>query len=86
LCNLGGAELVSVNELVDVIEEIAGVRLNRRRNLTAPAGVRGRASDNSRLRAPLGWEPSISLTDGMAGTYRWIAGQLSARALTGRRG
>ena len=75
-----------MNELVDVIEEMAGVRLKRRYNLTAPAVVRGHASDNSRLREALGWEPSIGLTDGMAGTYRWIAGQVSARTLTGRRG
>ncbi len=85
-CNLGSPDLVSVNQLVDVIEEIAGVRLKRRYNLTAPAGVRGRGSDNSRLREAFGWEPSTSLSEGMAGTYRWVAGQVSARTLTGRRG
>lgn len=85
-CNLGSAELVSVNQLVDVIEEIAGVRLKRRYNLTAPAGVRGRSSDNARLREAFGWEPSITLQAGLAQTYRWVADQVSARTLTGRRG
>jgi GDP-D-mannose 3', 5'-epimerase len=85
-CNLGSAELVSVNQLADVIEEIAGVRLKRRYQLAAPAGVRGRTSDNARLREALGWEPAITLREGMTGTYRWIASQVSARTLTGRRG
>jgi nucleoside-diphosphate-sugar epimerase len=48
--------------------------------------VRGRASDNSRMREAFGWEPSICLSEGIAGTYRWVAGQVSARTLTGRRG
>ena len=85
-CNLGSAELVSVNQLVDVIEEIAGVRLKRRYNLAAPAGVRGRTSDNARLRHAFGWEPSVELRAGMAETYQWVADQVSARTLTGRRG
>ena len=60
-CNLGSAELVSVNQLVDVIEESAGVRLKRRYNLAAATGVRGRTSDNARLRQASGWEPSVAL-------------------------
>jgi GDP-D-mannose 3', 5'-epimerase len=84
--NLGGAELLSVNQLVDVIEEVAGVRLKRRYNLAAPAGVRGRGIDSSVLRETFGWEPSISLREGMASTFRWVYDQASARTLTGRRG
>lgn len=85
-CNLGSAELVSVNQLVDAIEEIAGVRLKRRYNLAAPAGVRGRTSDNALIQQAFGWEPSITLRDGLPGTYQWVARQASARTLTGRRG
>lgn len=84
--NLGSAEVVSVNQLLDVIEEIAGVRLKRRYNLAAPAGARGRTSDNARIREAYGWEPSITLRDGLAETYQWVARQVSARTLTGRRG
>jgi GDP-D-mannose 3',5'-epimerase len=70
--NVGSAELVSVNELVDRVEEIANVRLERRYNLDAPQGVRGRNSDNTLIRARLGWEPRISLSEGLEKTYRWI--------------
>lgn len=84
--NLGSAELVSVDQLVDVIEDIAGVRLKRRYNLSQPRGVRGRSSDNSLIRGNFGWEPGIALRDGLAGTYRWIYDQVNARTLTGRRG
>jgi GDP-D-mannose 3',5'-epimerase len=70
--NLGSSELVSINQLVDIAEEIAGVRLRRRYNLSAPKGVNGRNSDNTRIRAELGWEPSTRLRDGMAKTYAWI--------------
>ena len=70
--NLGSSELVTINQLVDIAEEIAGVRLARRYDLNAPKGVNGRNSDNTRIRAALGWEPSIRLRDGMERTYRWI--------------
>ncbi len=70
--NLGSAELVSVNQLVDIVEEIAGIKLKRRYNLDAPKGVRGRNSDNTLIRKYLGWEPSTRLKDGMARTYEWI--------------
>ncbi len=76
--NLGSAELVSINRLVDIVEEIAGVRLKRNYNLDAPQGVRGRNSDNTRIRAELGWEPSIALREGMERTYRWIYDELKA--------
>jgi nucleoside-diphosphate-sugar epimerase len=70
--NLGSSELVTINQLVDIAEAIAGVKLERRYNLSAPKGVNGRNSDNTRIRAELGWEPSIRLRDGMERTYRWI--------------
>ena len=76
--NLGSAELVTINQLVDIVEEIAGVRLKRRYNLDAPKGVRGRNSDNTRIREHLGWEPSTPLADGLEKTYAWIYDELAA--------
>ncbi len=76
--NLGSAELVSINRLVDIVEEIAGVKLKRNYKLDAPQGVRGRNSDNTRIKAELGWEPSIPLREGMEKTYRWIYDELKA--------
>ncbi|MDK9721444.1 MAG: NAD-dependent epimerase/dehydratase family protein [Rhodospirillales bacterium] len=70
--NLGSAELVSINQLVDIVEEIAGLKLKRSYNLAAPKGVRGRNSDNTLIRSHLGWEPSTRLKDGLAKTYAWI--------------
>ena len=70
--NLGSRELVTINRLVDIAEKIAGVQLKRRYNLNAPKGVNGRNSDNTRIIAELGWEPSIRLRDGMEKTYHWI--------------
>ncbi len=70
--NLGSSELVTINQLVDIVEAIAGVKLKRRYNLDAPKGVNGRNSDNTRIRQYLGWEPSTRLRDGMAKTYAWI--------------
>jgi len=74
--NLGTDRLISINELVDLISGIAGKRLTRRHDLSRPQGVRGRNSDNSRLRQALGWEPSVSLEQGLALTYRWIENEL----------
>ena len=76
--NLGSSELVSINQLVDIVEEIAGIQLKRHYNLNAPKGVNGRNSDNSLILKYLGWEPSIRLRDGMEKTYRWIDDQMSA--------
>lgn len=73
--NLGSNELVTINQLVDTVEEIAGVQLRRRYDLTAPLGVNGRNSDNTMLREHLGWEPSIRLKDGLERTYAWIHDQ-----------
>lgn len=70
--NLGSSELVTINGLVDLVEEIGGVKLKRKYNLSAPKGVNGRNSDNTLIKQYLGWEPSIRLRDGMELTYRWI--------------
>jgi len=74
--NLGSDELVTINGLVDLVEDIAGTTVEREYNLSAPQGVRGRNSDNTLILEKLGWEPSISLRDGMSETYKWIYGQL----------
>jgi GDP-D-mannose 3',5'-epimerase len=75
--NLGTDRLITINGLVDVVSEIAGKTLVKRHNLTGPQGVRGRNSDNSRVNQVLGWEPTVSLEEGLGITYRWIDGQLS---------
>jgi nucleoside-diphosphate-sugar epimerase len=77
--NIGSDELVTINQLVDIIEEIAGVKLKRQYNLDAPKGVRGRNSDNTLIKARLAWSPSIPLRVGMEHTYRWIYDQAKAR-------
>lgn len=77
--NLGSSELVTINQLVDAVERIAGVTLRRRYRLDAPVGVSGRNSDNTRLRAALGWEPGIRLEAGLERTYRWIHDQVAAQ-------
>ena len=76
--NLGSSELVTINQLVDIVEDIAGIKLQRRYNLGAPKGVNGRNSDNTLIHKHLGWEPSIKLRDGMARTYAWIESQMLA--------
>ncbi len=78
--NIGSDEMVSVNQLVDIVEDIAGIKLKRKYKLDAPKGVRGRNSDNTLIRKRLGWAPSIRLRDGMERTYRWIFDQVKARA------
>jgi GDP-D-mannose 3',5'-epimerase len=74
--NLGTDRLISVNELVDLIGEIAGKRLVKKHDTTKPQGVRGRNSDNSRLREVLHWEPTVPLQEGLRVTYRWIESEL----------
>jgi GDP-D-mannose 3',5'-epimerase len=76
--NIGSSELVTINQLVSIVEEIAGIEVERRYKLDAPQGVRGRNSDNTLILERLGWEPSISLRDGMERTYRWISDQMVA--------
>ena len=74
--NLGTDELVTVDHLVDMVAKISGKRISKRHNLRGPQGVRGRNSDNTRLRSVLGWEPSIRLEQGLTVTYEWIATQV----------
>lgn len=84
--NLGQDRMISINELVDIVANIAGKTINRRYDLTKPQGVRGRNSDNTRLREILEWQPVISLEEGLAKTYAWIqeqvAGQGGAASVT----
>jgi len=74
--NLGSNELVTINQLVDVVEEIAGVRLKRNYNLNAPKGVNGRNSDNTLIQQKLNWAPSVKLREGLALTYAWIENEM----------
>ncbi len=77
--NLGSSELVSINQLVSIAEEIAGVKLIRHYKLDAPKGVAGRNSDNAKIQQYLGWEPDTRLRDGMEKTYRWIHEEFTAK-------
>ena len=77
--NLGSSEIVTINGLATIIEQIAGVKLQRRYNLDAPKGVNGRNSDNTLIQKYLGWEPSIRLRDGMAKTYAWIESEYAKK-------
>jgi nucleoside-diphosphate-sugar epimerase len=77
--NLGSSEMVTINQLVDIVEEIAGIKLKCTYDLTAPKGVNGRNSDNALIQKYLGWEPSTPLKVGMEQTYRWIYDQYVAR-------
>ncbi len=77
--NLGSSEAVSINQLVDMVEGIAGIKLERKYDLTAPQGVNGRNSDNTLIKKYLGWEPNIPLQTGMEKTYSWIYDQYLAR-------
>jgi nucleoside-diphosphate-sugar epimerase len=74
--NLGSDEGVTINQLVDIVEDIAGVKLKRNYNLNAPKGVNGRNSDNTLIKKVFNWEPSTKLRDGMAKTYAWIWDQM----------
>ena len=76
--NLGQDRLISINELVDIVAQIAGKRIGKEHNLAAPQGVRGRNSDNRRLRQVLGWEPQVSLEDGLRRTYEWILSRVTS--------
>lgn len=79
--NLGQDRMISINQLVDMVAAIAGKKISKRYDLTKPQGVRGRNSDNTRLRQVLGWEPAISLEDGLTRTYQWIAGELKKKSI-----
>ena len=78
--NLGSSELVTIDQLVDLVEDIAGLKLKRRYNLSAPKGVNGRNSDNTLIKHYLGWEPGVRLRDGLEKTYRWIYDEVKKRA------
>ena len=78
--NLGRSELVSINQLIDIISEIAGVEVEREHNLDAPQGVRGRSSDNSLILKKLNWEPEVDLKTGLVKTYSWIEEQIERDA------
>jgi GDP-D-mannose 3',5'-epimerase len=78
--NLGSAELVTINQMIGILEDIAGITVTKNHDLSAPQGVRGRNSDNTMFHGIYGWEPSISLRDGLEKTYSWIYDQLSARS------
>ena len=75
--NLGSSELVSINQLVDIVEEIGGVKLKRNYNLTAPKGVNGRNSDNTLTQKIFNWEPATKLRNGLEPTYRWIYDEMT---------
>jgi GDP-D-mannose 3', 5'-epimerase len=77
--NLGSNELVSINQLVDIVEDIAGIKLKRTYNLKAPKGVNGRNSDNTLIKKLMNWEPNTKLRDGMEKTYRWIYDQMASK-------
>jgi nucleoside-diphosphate-sugar epimerase len=78
--NLGSTELVTINQLVSIVEEIAGIRLSRTYNLAAPKGVNGRNSDNTLILDTLGWEPSVRLREGLERTYQWIEAEMARGA------
>jgi nucleoside-diphosphate-sugar epimerase len=80
--NIGSEQLVTINQLVDIVEEIAGTRVTRHYVLDAPQGVRGRNSDNTRIGERLGWTPTISLRSGLEQTYDWILNELCASSAT----
>jgi nucleoside-diphosphate-sugar epimerase len=80
--NLGSSEMVTINGLVDIVEEISGITVRRNYNLDAPKGVRGRNSDNAMILDRLGWEPSTSLYAGLEQTYRWVYDQVAASDLS----
>jgi nucleoside-diphosphate-sugar epimerase len=74
--NLGSGELVTINQLVDIAEDFAGLKLHRKYKLDAPKGVNGRNSDNTLIQKYLSWEPSTPLRDGLRDTYDWISSQM----------
>ncbi len=74
--NIGSSEMVTIDRLVDLVEEIAGIKVKRNYNLAAPKGVRGRSSDNTLIKSKLGWEPLTPLRTGLETTYAWIFDQM----------
>ena len=74
--NIGSEEMVSINQLVSIVEDISGMKLIRKYKLDAPKGVRGRSSDNTYIKENLNWSPSILLLDGMKKTFQWIESEI----------
>jgi nucleoside-diphosphate-sugar epimerase len=81
--NIGSDQMVSINEMVNILEGIADLKLSREYDLTAPKGVRGRNSDNTKVNELLGWAPSISLEFGLRATYEWIESQITLQVRSG---
>jgi GDP-D-mannose 3', 5'-epimerase len=81
--NLGQDRMVTINQLADIIAEISGVTISKN-HIDGPQGVRGRNSDNDKLRQVLGWEPQISLEDGLRRTYEWIEGEVKSSLMRDR--
>jgi nucleoside-diphosphate-sugar epimerase len=77
--NLGRDDLITINQLIDLAERFAGVKLKRNYDLSAPQGVRGRNSDNTLIKEVLEWEPSITMEDGLRKTYDWILDQMTSQ-------
>jgi len=77
--NVGSDRLITINELADIIIKISGKKIRKKYNLSAPQGVRGRNSDNTLCRKVLGWEPKISLEEGLEKTYKWIEGEIKRK-------
>jgi len=77
--NIGSDQMVSINQMVNILEDIAAISLEREYNLGAPKGVRGRNSDNTLVRELMGWEPTVALEDGLRKTYEWIYGEILAK-------
>jgi hypothetical protein len=77
--NIGSDEMVTINQLVDIVEDIAGIKLKKNYKLDAPKGVRGRSSDNTMVKEVLDWEPSVRLREGMEKTYNWIYKQMTKK-------
>ena len=80
--NLGQDRMITINELVDIITRIAGKNIVRKYNLTKPQGVRGRNSDNTKLREVLNWEPQVTLEKGLEKTYKWIHDELMKKRIS----
>lgn len=74
--NIGSEEMVTINQLVEIVSKIAGKNITKKHKLNAPLGVRGRTSDNTLIRKNLNWDYKMSLTDGISRTYDWVNGQL----------
>jgi nucleoside-diphosphate-sugar epimerase len=75
--NLGSNEMVTINQLVDIVEDIAEIKVQRNYNLNAPLGVRGRNSDNTLIKELFDWQPNVRLIEGLTKTYNWIYQELS---------